>query len=339
MKTLKVTMVAAALAMLAVCGGTLAAADGKIMVKTAAASNPSPQEAGKAAAEALKAAMGGVEPKVIILSECFEDKENKELVLKGVASVFPAEKIFGGASYGMYTQGGVQARDAVALLGIGGEGVTVAWALEEKMGAAGLTLEKDKEKLTTALQGAGERLAKKLPAAPAASMMLLIADAHSPKNQLLIDGVQNVVGKKLPITGGSVNKNAEQNWVCYQGKLYTDAAIAVTLAGDFSVAQTGRQAKDNDAVISTAREGSAEVVKKLGKTPLLVVAYDCAGRKGKLKNLPDELGVIQQSVGKDVPLFGCYCAGEFGPADAEDVADKNVPYGRGWHVMFTVLGK
>ncbi len=333
----KALIVVVALASLALCGVSMAA-DGKIVVRTAAASNPSPMEAGKAAAAALKESLGGVEPKAIILSECFEDKENKELVIKGVASVFPAEKIFGGASYGMYTQAGVQARDAVSLLAIGGEGVTVASALEEKMGAASLTLEKDKEKLTAALQSAGERLAKKLPAQGAA-MMFLIADAHSPKNQLLIDGVQNVLGKKLPITGGSVNKNAEQNWVCYQGKLYTDAALAVTLAGDFAVAQTGRQAKDNDMVISTAKEGSAEAVKKLAKTPFLVVAYDCAGRKGKLKNLADELAVIQQSVGKDVPLFGCYCAGEFGPADAEDVTDKTVPYGRGWHVMFTVFGK
>ena len=59
----------------------------------------------------------------------------------------------------------------------------------------------------------------------------------------------------------------------------------------------------------------------------------------KLKNVADELVAIQTVTGKDVPLFGCYCAGEFGPADAEEITDKSVPYGRGWHIMVSALGK
>ena len=316
-----------------------AAKDGKIVMRTATVADANPYEAGKKVAQALKLAMAGSEPKAIFMAECFEDKENKELVVKGITEVLGADKLVGGAVYGVYTQSGVVTDDAVALLGIGGDGVAVNIAFEEKMGAAGLTLEKDKDQLTAALQGAGGRLAKSLPAQANPALMILFGDAHSPKNQLLIDGVQTVLGKKLAVTGGSVNKNAGQNWVCLKGKLYQDAAVAILLGGDFAVAQTGRQAKDNDLVISTAKDGAAAALKQLGKDPFAILAFDCAGRKGKLKNVADELAAIQTVTGKDVPLFGCYCAGEFGPADAEDITDKSIPYGRGWHIMVSALGK
>ena len=46
-----------------------------------------PAAAGKAAAEALLQAMEGVTLKAVVVSECFEDKENKEKLLRGIGSV------------------------------------------------------------------------------------------------------------------------------------------------------------------------------------------------------------------------------------------------------------
>jgi hypothetical protein len=306
-----------------------------VLFRTASATDEDPAAAGRKAAEALKSALGGVEPQVVLMADCFEDKENKEKALAAVTAVLGRDKVCGGATYGTFTQAGALTQDAVGLLAI--SGVKVSVAFEGKLCAAGLTMEKDEAALTAALGGAGQRLAKKLTGADKGKLLIMIADAHSPKNQLLLDGVQSVVGKKLPVTGGSVNKNAGQNWIYYQGKAYTDAAVALLLSGDFDLAQAGRQAKDNDAVISTAKDGAGEAQTKLGKKPFAVLAFDCAGRKGKLKNVGDELSAIQASLGRDVPLFGCYCAGEFGPADATDV-DKSICYGRGWHVMITALG-
>ena len=181
-------------------------------------------------------------------------------------------------------------------------------------------------------------MARKLPNLVDATLMVVLADAHSPKNQLLLDGIQSVVGKKLRVTGGCVNKNAGQNWVYFRGRVHTDSAIALALSGDFIVGQAGRKAKDNDAVIATAREGSAQALKQLGKKPFAVLAFDCAGRMGKLDNVEEELVAIQTALGKEVPLFGCYCAGEYGPADVEG-ADADTCYGQGWHVMVTALGR
>jgi hypothetical protein len=312
---------------------------GAIVFATAAAQSEDPSAAGREAAQALKAALGATEPRLVLVADCFEGKAAKEQLLGGLAEVLDRDKLCGGASYGMFTQAGSNDLDAVALLGIGGEGIGVSAALEETMGAAGLTLEANQEPLTTALQEAGSRLARKLPGARNASLLILIADAHSPKNQLLLDGVQSVVGKQMPVTGGCVNKNAGQNWVYFRGRAYTDSAIAVALTGETAVALAGRQAKDNNAVIATAKTAPAEALRSLAGPPLLVLAFDCGGRLGKLDDVADELAAVQESVGNSVPLFGCYCAGEFGPADEEPAPTDALSYGRGWHIMVTALGR
>lgn len=319
--------------------GPLATADEPVVLKTAAATGENAADAGRKAATELKAAFGGAAPKAVLVMDSFEDLDSKKAMLGGVASVLPKKILFGGASYGGFTQRGSVNDDGVVLLGIGGDGIGVEAALAEKMGAAGLTMEKDLEKLTATLNRAGEQLAKQLPGLDRGALMLLISDAHSPKNQLLLDGVQKVAGKKLPITGGSVNKNAGQNWVYFRGAAHTDSTIALLLTGSFKVTQTGRQAKTNEAVIETAREGSASLLKSAPAKPFAVLAFNCGGRKGKLKRLEDELEAIQASLGKELPLFGTYCAGEYGPADISESKGDCTPCGRGWHVMFTVLAR
>jgi len=316
--------------------------DGEIVMRTAAAQHTDPFEAGRAAALALKASMGTVEPHALILTECFEEKKLKSRVLKGVGSVFPKDKIFGFATYGSFSQGGPLDMDSVSLVGIGGSGISISAVLEPNMGVSGLSLEEDEETLILRLGAAGERLARQLRRTGTDRLLLLMADAHSPKNQLLIDGVQKIVGKRFAITGGSVNKNAGQSFLYFRGRIHTDGALAILLSGNFKVALSGRQAKSNEKVISTAKEAAAETLKAFDDQnvkPFAAFAYNCAGRKGKLDRLEDELAAIQDSVGTSLPLFGSYCAGEFGPADSTEKLPNVLSSGRGWHVMFTLLGR
>ena len=70
-----------------------------------------------------------------------------------------------------------------------------------------------------------------------------------------------------------------------------------------------------------------------------MLAFNCAGRKGKLERIEDELTAIQEALGPDIPLFGAYCAGEIGPPDITDKDPGALSGGVGWHVMFTVLGR
>ncbi len=311
---------------------------GAIVIATAAATHEDPFIAGKTAAAALKRAMGDEAPKLVLLAECFDEEALKRRVVEGVASVLGKDVIVGAATYGSFTQAGPLELDSVSLMGIGGDGVNVATAVETNMGAAGLSLETHEAELRKALGGAGRRLAKKLSRRPDEKLLLLIADAHSPKNALLIEGVQEVLGKDFPITGGSVCKNAGETFVYYRGDMHADSAVAVMLSGDFTVSLAGRQAKTNDRVIASAKEAAAEARGKLKAKPIAALAFDCAGRKGKLENLADELAAMQSEIGHEIPLYGSYCAGEFGPSDTGEKVPGVLSSGRGWHVMFTLIG-
>jgi len=298
-----------------------------------------PAAAGKAAAESLKKAMGDVAPKAVILSECFEDREFKEKLLGGVCSVLPDEVVMGGATYGSFTQEGCTDFDAVCLLGIGGEGIGVSARLVTEMGTAKLTFEQDQDLIRKKLHAAGNQLASKLRRTDKDRVLLLIADAHAPKNQYLVEGVQQVLGKQFPITGGCANKNAGQTFVYFRGKMHEDAAVAVMLSGDFQVALSGRQANEEQKVIASANEGAAAALRAVKGSPVCTLAFNCAGRRSKLQNYEEELAAMQKALGKELPLFGCYCAGEIGPVDNPDEPSDALSGGSGWHVMFTVIAE
>ncbi len=296
-----------------------------------------PAAAGKAAAEALQRAMQDVPLKAVLVSECFEDQDNKEKVLQGICSVMDPKTVFGGATYGSFTQDGCTDFDSVCLMGIGGDGVGVSAALVQQMGTAKLTFDGHEEEIKQLLHVAGSSLSKKLRRGDHDRLLVLVPDAHSPKNQFLVEGVQQVVGPGFPITGGSANKNAGQTFVYFRGQSYQDSAVALMLSGNFQVAMSGRLAKDKDAVIRSAREGAAEALSRSSGAPLAVLAYNCAGRRSKLTDMDEELSAIQEAVGSAVPLFGCYNAGEIGPVDPQEKRSDALCGGSGWHVMFTVI--
>jgi hypothetical protein len=315
-----------------------AQAGGSIVTCVASSQNTDPVRAGRQAAEALREQMGQVRPHAVILTECFEDEAQKRRVLKGVCAVFPKDIVFGFSTYGSFAQQGCLDLDSVSLLGIGGNGITTAATLRRNLGIAGLTMEENEEELARRLRAGGAELATKLSRTPDDRLLVIMADAHSPKNQFLLEGAQEVMGRDFPITGGSANKNAGQTFVYFQGQVYSDSAIALLLSGDFDVSLSGRQAKENSKVISSAAESAAEALNGMKSKPFSVLAFNCAGRKGKLDNIADELAAIQSVIGNDIPLFGAYCAGEIGPADVAG-NQTNVSSGVGWHVMFTVLGR
>ena len=88
--------------------------------------------AGRHAAESLKTKLNGVEPHVVIITECFAEKADKAKVAKGVASVFGKDKVVGISAYGFYTRDGVADRNAVALLALGGDDIAVRTAFVPK---------------------------------------------------------------------------------------------------------------------------------------------------------------------------------------------------------------
>lgn len=319
------------------CSTRAIAADVVIKVVMVEDKDENPTAAGKAAGKALLEAMGDVPLKAVVMSECFEDKEYKSELLKGVCEVLPKKKVFGGATYGSFTQQGCTDFDAVCLMGIGGKGVQVCARMVKEMGTSKLTFEKDQELIRERLHGAGEKLAAMLKRRDDDKLLILIADAHSPKVQYLVEGVQKEVGKDFPITGGCANKNAGQTFVYFRGEMVEDAAVALMLAGDFDVALSGRMANEEKAVIESAADGAKEVLAKAKGNPTAVLSFNCAGRRSKLNEYGDELVSMQKVLGKEVTLFGCYCAGEIGPVDEPGAPADVLSGGSGWHVMFTTI--
>jgi hypothetical protein len=298
-----------------------------------------PMAAGAKAARQLLAAIGDAPLQAVLVSECFEDLELKQELLRGICSVIPKERVFGSSTYGSFTQQGTAGFDSVCLLGIAGDGVSVAAALVTDMEVARLTFEEDEPLIKQRLHTAGKEATEKLRRTDRDRLLVLLADAHSPKNRYLVEGVQQAVGPEFPITGGSANKNAGQTFVYFQGAAHPDSAVALMLSGDFRVSLSGRKAMDNDQVIATARQGAREALREMEGKPLGVLAFNCAGRRGRLQRPADELTAIQDAIGEDLPLFGTYCAGEVGPLDASEQTSDALVGGSGWYVMFTVLGR
>ena len=298
-----------------------------------------PASAGAAAARQLQATMGDVPLQAVLVSECFEDLEYKTELLQGIASVIPAERIYGTSTYGSFTHQGCGGFDSVCLLGIGGEGISVAAALVTEMDTSRLAFDEDEPLIKQRLNAAGAQLAEKVRRTDQDRLLVLLADAHSPKNQHLVRGVQHVLGDDFPMTGGSANRNAGQTFVYYQGQAYADSAVALMLSGDFRIALSGRKAMEHDEVVSTARDGVQEALTGLDGQPLAVLAFNCAGRRGRLQRPEDELAAITEVLSEDVPLFGCYCAGEVGPLDASESEPGVLCGGSGWYVMFAVIGR
>ena len=167
-------------------------AGGKIVVKTVIVEDEDgdPSAAGKTAGEALKKAMGDVALKAVILSESFEDKEYKQQVLAGVCSALPKEIVTGGTTYGSFTQNASLGFDAVALLGIGGDGIGVSAALVTGMGARELVYEDQPDLVAKRLNIAGAKLtvsasvlrmnSVSLPSTPGSAEVSHLAFSESP---------------------------------------------------------------------------------------------------------------------------------------------------------------
>ena len=294
-----------------------------------------PFEAGQLAGRKLLDAMKGTNLELVLFAESFEERESKEKLLAGLCSVLPKEKLFGLSAYGSFLRDSVGDGDRVTLLGIGGD-LAVQPALQTELGVASLTMDTAEEEIKTKLLQAGRTLGEKNRAPANHRLDILLADAHSPKNEFLVHGIQEILGKDALLLGGSANKNPDQNYIYYQGTRYEDEAILLTLTGSFQVAMAGRFANQGETIVQTAEEAAATAVENVRGTPFGMIAFSCAGRKSKLDELDDELNAIQSQFA-DQPIFGCFCAGEVGPSDpAVETTDAKC-CGSGWYLMLAIL--
>ena len=257
--------------------------------------------AGAQAAAQAKAALGDVKAKAVIVFDGPAIKD-KEQMLEGVYSVFDPEIVCGCSAYNPITQQGNAGN--LAVLAIGGD-VQITVAISDLEGGH---------------EACGKRIGETLEKA-AGRLLLLFGACHVPANDKLVKGVCSVLGEKFPIAGGA----AFQDVVYHQGKVLRGQNLGLLLTGNFRCGLATKKDMSPEGLINSAKEAFSEAIASGKGKVVLVLAFDCGGRRGKMgDNLPKELDAMKAAAG-DAAIFGFYGSGEIGPAD-NDSPSRGVGY-------------
>lgn len=288
---------------------------GELVAASALSTEADPVAAGKAAAEQARKGLGDKAAKLVLVFQSFPGPQQAQ-VLEGVAAVFDKAIIHGCSGLAAITTQGNPTGKAVGLLALGGD-VEVAAASAKVAG-------KHRE--------AGKAIAEALPKMANARLLIVFGDCHVPRNKDLVEGAQEVLGKELPIIGGAVSGPSGNSF--YKGEAVPGVAVGVLIGGDFKVAARSRGGSDSEeTVLRTAGEAAKAAAAELKGRPVAGLLFECTGRRGRVKNLADEMPILQEALGKDLPLIGFYGGGEIGPDE------KGVWTGFGYHIVCCVIGQ
>ncbi len=276
-----------------------------------------PQKAGAEAAAKAKAALGWEQPKFVLVFDSVGDGiAGKEAMLKGVTSVFDASIVYGCSAYAPITQ--ESNTGTVAVMAVGSD-VEVAAAVADLEGgheACGRKI--------------GEALKKDIPTDSTGHVILLFGACHVPANDKLVGGLTGVLGDRCPVVGGA----AKADLLYSKGKVVQKSNLGLLVCGDFRCGFSAKNAPGDkkDQVIAVAGEAVKQAVGENSDDVVLVLAFDCGGRRGQMGGEIDkELAVMKQAAG-NVPIFGFYGSGETGPKDNDSTA-----HGVGFHIVICAI--
>ncbi|MHC4253916.1 MAG: FIST N-terminal domain-containing protein [Planctomycetota bacterium] len=321
------TLVAAAVSMMLVgCGGApeieeptpppAAKAKKPVVVGTGYSEEKDALKAGTEAAAKAKAALAGEEAKVVIVF-CIAGRDfTPAQVLEGVCTVFDPGLVVGCTAYNAITQEGNNGTAAV--LAMGG-GINVTTTLGDVEG--------------NDYEGCGRQLGEALKDAAGVEadgkFVALFGDCHVNKNDKVVKGLCSVLGERFPVVGAAAKGDLSFDKGKVVGKKKN---VGVLVTGDFDIGcstlNEGPPDVDPNKLVAAAGQAFKNAVGADLDRTVMVFAFDCGGRRGKMgKDRPRELGVMQAVVGKDMPIFGFYGSGEMGPKMTGDV-----PRGVGYHI-------
>lgn len=279
-----------------------------------------PQQAGTEAAAKAKAALGDREAKVVLVFDSVGNGvPDKEAMLAGVTSVFDQSIVYGCSAYAPITQD--CNTGTVGVLALGGDIRAVAAVADVEGGH----------------EACGKKIGEGLKAAGVPEgggrVVLLFGACHVPTNDALVGGVCGVLGEKFPVAGGA----AFRDLLYVQGKVLPKSNLGLMLCGDFKCgfAAKNAPAQEKERVIAVAGEAAEEALGEGKDKALLVLAFDCGGRRGQMGGAIDkELQLMKDAAG-DTPIFGFYGSGETGPKD-----NDSPPHGVGYHIVIcAILGQ
>jgi hypothetical protein len=185
--------------------------------QTAISKEPFTRESGQKLGEALCEKLENL-PKACWLF-C-SPKAGLENLLKGVAEAVGTDILVGCTTDGEISDRGISAKSAV-LAGVVSNQIDFEVVMTENIG-------KDAQK-------AGERLAEQFSLS--ATYIQLFSDGLTANGCEILKGVQSVLGKAIPISGGTAGDDGRfvRTWQFAGNRVFSNAAVAIGFSGSFRV--------------------------------------------------------------------------------------------------------
>lgn len=227
---------------------------------TVSVKNRCSRETGRRLGKALVEKLGGF-PQACWLF-CSPQNDLQEL-LKGIVSAVRTRTLVGCTTDGEISSEGFCTGSAV-LGGIVTDQVEFQVARVNSLG-------QDSER-------AGKELARALPAQ--ASYVQLFSDGITGNGCALLRGLTAVLGRQIPISGGTAGDGGEfvRTWQFAGDQLLTDAAVAISFAGDFKVGTGVCSGWSPLGIAKRVTRASGNVLYELGGQPALEVYERFLGR-------------------------------------------------------------
>lgn len=147
-------------------------------------------------------------------------KDGLENLVKGVAEAVGTDTLVGCTTDGEISDMGISAKSAV-LAGVITDQIDFEVVMNENIG-------QDAKK-------AGKRLAEKFSSS--VTYIQLFSDGLTANGCGILKGVQSVLGKRIPISGGTAGDDGRfvRTWQFAGNRVFSDAVVAIGLSGHFSV--------------------------------------------------------------------------------------------------------
>lgn len=224
----------------------------------------------KAGADAINQALGELKaqkPDLIIAfaSVAFDQKQ----ILDGIHSIAPGVPLAGCSSSGEITTQQGPASQSVAVMAFKSEDVKFTIGIGRNIKADSRKAGKD------AAQDVVKKTKDKI------SVFIMLPDGLTGNGAEIVRGVQDVLGSKFPIMGGSAGDDFkfEKTFQYYNDQVFSDSVVGIGLAGKISFGVGVKHGWEPIGLPMKVTKSSGAVLQELDNKPALNIYQDYFGKK------------------------------------------------------------
>ncbi|MBI4359157.1 MAG: FIST C-terminal domain-containing protein [Candidatus Nealsonbacteria bacterium] len=239
------------------------------MIKTAVgiSDNKDPFEAGSLACRQALDKVGGQAELIVVFSSVSYDQEK---MISGVRSVSKEVPLVGCSDSGEITTAGPTSK-RVAVMALSADNIDfvigIGFGTDKDSHAAGVAAAKEvKEKSTKEL-----------------SLLMAFLDGLAENGAAVVRGFQEVLGRNLPIVGGSAGDDFlfKKTFQYYNDQIMTNAVIGIGFSGEFSFGVGVRHGWEPIGLPMKVTKAQGSKIIKVNDRPALSVYEDYFGKKAE----------------------------------------------------------